>query len=105
LFQDINIEDPSLSDNSRVERGITVNVLVPAEVVGTFLGQDCATMNAIQDITGCIEMDMEGNIRADHRRITMHVPTMDVAHQVENIIINVVRAHEEGALEYIKKSW
>ena len=46
-------------------------------------------------------MDTETNILAEHRKITIHVPTMDVAHQLENIITNVVRTHEEGDLEYI----
>jgi hypothetical protein len=101
LFQDSDIKDPSSSDDSRVEREFTVRVLIPAEAEGTFLGEYSATINAIRDSTRCIEVDMETNTGAEHSRITIRMPDMDVAHQAENIITNVVRAHKEGDLEYI----
>ena len=47
-------------------------------------------------------MDIKANTGADHSRITISVPEMDVMHQAENIITNVIRAHEESDLEYIK---
>ena len=99
LFQDSNTEDPSSSDNSRVDIAITVKALVSAEVTGTFLGEYSANINAIWDNTRCIEIDMEANTRVDHHIITMRVPAMNVAHQMENIIAKVVWVHEEGDLE------
>ena len=61
LIHDSNIKDPSLSDNSRVERGITVNVLLKVEATGTLLGEYSATMRAVWDNMRCFEMDMETN--------------------------------------------
>ena len=95
MFQD--------SDDSRVERGITVNVLVLAEAVGTLLGKDSTTINAIRDNTRCIEMDTKATLRADHHTITILVPDMNVAQEAENFTRNVVRAHSEGNLEYMKR--
>ena len=92
------------SSNSSAERRITINVPVPAEATGTFLGEDSTTMNAIRDNMRCIEMNMmEVNIRAYHRIIEMFMPDTDVAHKTESIIMNVVQAHEEGTLYFMKK--
>ena len=86
-----------------VKRGVTVKVVIPAETSVSFIGEYSATMNATGDSMACTELNMETNTGAEHTNIAMLVPHMDAAHTTENIIMNVVRVHEEGDSEKIKE--
>ena len=71
----------------RVERGITVNVLVPAETAGTFLEENSTMIHAICYSTRCVEIKIEVNIGAEHRKFTMLVPDVDIVHKAKNKVI------------------
>ena len=53
--------------------------------------------------TKCIELKMEAITGAKHRKFTMLVSNMDVAHKAKHIIMNIVWAREEGDLEFMKE--
>ena len=75
--------DLSTLFQDRAEQGITVNALVPAETSGTFLEDNSAMMHAIRYTTRCISMEMEVKIGAEHRKVTILVPEIDVAHEAK----------------------
>ena len=78
--------DLSSLDSSTIKMGIVINIQALAEAAGTVLREKRVPANAIRDVTGYIEIDMEADTkRKDHQIIEIRVPTIDVAHRAENL--------------------
>jgi hypothetical protein len=70
------------------------------EAAATVLGEYVVILNAIRDSKACIKIEMVANTGADQHVIKMRVPSMDIAHQAEGVITQVILSYIVGNVGY-----